>query len=293
LRIEYEGARYHLLSRGDRREDIVFDDDDRRRFVEVLGEAATRVNWQVHAFCLMRNHFHLVIETPEPTLVRGMQWLLGTYTARFNARHRLRGHLFSGRYKSIVVDEAADGYLRRVSDYAHLNPSRAGILSQGEALESYPWSSYPMYLWPARKRPKWLRVDRVLGEHGVFEDGARARREFARRMETLRRHEDEEFRKLLHRGWRLGAQDFLERLQERITAPLSDNHDREQVAETMQARAARLLAQELTRHKLNPEALGALPKGDPLKIRLAEQLHRETPMTLRWIADRLQMGSWH
>ena len=106
LRIEYQGARYHVLSRGDRREDIVFDDEDRRRFVATLGEGAARANWQVHAFCLMGNHFHLVIETPEPTLIRGMQWMLGTYTARFNARHRLRGHLFSGRYKSIVVDEA-------------------------------------------------------------------------------------------------------------------------------------------------------------------------------------------
>jgi hypothetical protein len=150
-----------------------------------------------------------------------------------------------------------------------------------------------MYLWPARKRPKWLRVDRVLGEHGLSEDGARARREFSRRMETLRSDEDEESRKLLQRGWRLGAQDLLDRLQERITAPLSDNHDREQVAETMQARAARLLAQELKSRKLSPTAPGALPKGDPLKVRHAEQLHREIPMTLRWIADALQMGSWH
>ena len=78
LRIEYQGARYHVLSRGDRREDIVFDDEDRRRFVATLGEGAARANWQVHAFCLMGNHFHLVIETPEPTLIRGMQWMLGT-----------------------------------------------------------------------------------------------------------------------------------------------------------------------------------------------------------------------
>jgi hypothetical protein len=123
--------------------------------------------------------------------------LLGTYTATFNARHRLRGHLFSGRYRSIVVDEAEDGYLRRVSDYTHLNPSLGGILSKGEVLESYPWSSYPMCLWPAHKRPKWLRF---LGEHGLSADGARARREFSRRMETLRSDEDEEFRKLLRRG---------------------------------------------------------------------------------------------
>jgi putative transposase len=281
------------LSRGDRREDIVFDDEDRKRFVETLGEAATRANWQVHAFCLMRNHFHLVIETPQPTLVRGMQWMLGTYTARFNARHRLCGHLFSGRYKSIVVDEAQDGYLRRVCDYTHLNPVRAKIVGEQDALESYAWSSYPLYLWPARKQPKWLRVDRVLGEHGIPRNGARGRREFSGRMETLRSQDDEEFRRLLRRGWRLGPRDFLERLEQRMTGPLSDNHDPEQVAETMQARVARLLAQELKRCKITPEELCRLPKSHPLKIRFAEKLHRETPMTLRWIATALYMGSWH
>ena len=91
----------------------------------------------------MRNHFHLMIETPQSTLVRGMQWLLGTYTARFDARHRLRGHLFSGLYKSIVFDETEDGYLHRVCDYTHLNPVRAKIVGQDNALESYAWSSYP------------------------------------------------------------------------------------------------------------------------------------------------------
>ena len=84
LRIEYEGARYHVLSRGDRREDIVVDDGDRERFIKTLGEAGVYAGWKVHVFCLMRNHFHLVIETPEPTLVKGMQWMLGTFTMRFN-----------------------------------------------------------------------------------------------------------------------------------------------------------------------------------------------------------------
>lgn len=293
MRIQYEGARYHVLSRGDRREDIVLDDEDRKRFVETLGEGARRANWQVHAFCLMRNHFHLVIETPQATLVRGMQWVLGTYTARFNARHRLGGHLFSGRYKTIVVDEAQDGYLRRVCDYTHLNPVRAKIVGKEDALDSYLWSSYPMYLRPARKRPQWLRVDRLLGEHGISKDAARGRREFSRRMEALRSENDQEFRKLLRRGWRLGEEDFLDRLERRITSALSDNYDPGQVAETMEARAARLVAQELRRSKVSSEELGKLPKGHPWKIRLAEMLHRDTPMTLRWIAATLHMGSWY
>ncbi|MGI8955846.1 MAG: transposase [Chthoniobacterales bacterium] len=99
LRLEYEGAIYHLLSRGDRREDIYRDVADRDRFLATLAAACLKTDWQVHAYCLMRNHFHLVIETPRANLVSGMKWLLGTYTMRFNRRHALSGHLFAGRYK--------------------------------------------------------------------------------------------------------------------------------------------------------------------------------------------------
>ena len=95
--MEYEGAIYHVLNRGDRREPIFRHDADRKRFLETLGEACAKTDWHVHALCLMGNHFHLVVETPKGNLVAGMKWLPGTYTARFNQRHKLFGHLFSGR----------------------------------------------------------------------------------------------------------------------------------------------------------------------------------------------------
>src|SRR5436190_2013720 len=94
LRIEYPNAIYHVLSRGDRREAIFKDDTDREGFLELLGRTCARTDWQVHAYCLMSNHFHLVLETPRANLGKGMQWLLGSYTQRFNRRHRLSGHLF-------------------------------------------------------------------------------------------------------------------------------------------------------------------------------------------------------
>ena len=100
LRVEYEGAIYHVMNRGDRREPIFKDDQDRLRFLETLGQTCRKTDWQVHAWCLMGNHFHLVVETPRGNLVAGMKWLLGTYTGRFNRRHKLFGHLFSGRYKA-------------------------------------------------------------------------------------------------------------------------------------------------------------------------------------------------
>src|SRR5580765_3893128 len=98
---------------------------------------AKRPSGRVHAWCLMRNHFHLVIETPLPNLVAGMKWLLGVYTKRFNIRHKLCGHLFAGRYKALIVDGSGNGYLRTVCDYVHLNPVRAKLLKPAALLESF------------------------------------------------------------------------------------------------------------------------------------------------------------
>ena len=109
LRVEYPGAIYHVMNRGDRRELIFEDDPDRGMFVETLGQACGKTGWQVHAYCLMPNHFHLVMETPRANLVAGMKWFLGTYTSRFNRRHKLFGHLFSGRYKALIVDGEGGG----------------------------------------------------------------------------------------------------------------------------------------------------------------------------------------
>ncbi len=122
LRIEYEGAIYHVMNRGDQGEAIFIDDDDRRKFLTTLGETCAKASWQVHAYCLMNNHFHLVLETPKPTLVDGMRWLLSVYTQRFNKRHKKRGHLFAGRYKSLIVDGSGNHYFRTVCDYVHRNP---------------------------------------------------------------------------------------------------------------------------------------------------------------------------
>ena len=132
LRIEYPGAIYHVMNRGDRREPIFRDDLDHERFLTTLAEVCTKTDWQVHAFCLMGNHFHVVVETPNANLVAGMRWFLGTYTARFNRRHKLFGHLFSGRYKALVVAGCGNGCLRTVCDYVHLSErSRHFIPARG------------------------------------------------------------------------------------------------------------------------------------------------------------------
>jgi len=167
VRVQYPGAIYHVMNRGDHRESIFCDDEDRKLFLCTLVQGCEKTGWQIHSFCLMSNHFHVVLETPNANLVAGMKWFLGVYTARFNRKRKLLGHLFSGRYKALLVDGSGNGYLKSVCDYVHLNPVRAGLLSPEEPLESYRWSSYPLYLRESTPRPAWLRVDRLLGEWGI------------------------------------------------------------------------------------------------------------------------------
>jgi REP element-mobilizing transposase RayT len=293
--LEYGGAIYHVMNRGDRQEDIVRDDTDRERFVETLGEACRKAEWQVHAYCLMRNHFHLVVETPRPNLCAGMQWLLGTYTARFNRRHRLFGHLFSGRYKSLLVDGSGDGYLRSVCDYVHLNPARARLLDTEQALRQYRWSSYPQYLQPPRRRVAWLRVDRLLGEWDIRQDGTSGRRQFERGMEQRARQEQElenkDWREL-RRGWCWGAPSFRERLLAMIGERPAEHHYGDEIRESAAQQAERLVQRQLAAAHWTTIQLKQRRKGDPLKVRIAQQLRQETTVGWKWIAERLHMGHW-
>ena len=292
LRLEYSGAIYHVLNRGDRREDIFRDEEDREKFLATLSEACTKTEWEVQAYCLMRNHFHLVIETPQPNLVAGMKWLLGVYTKRFNLRHKECGHLFAGRYQALIVEGSGNGYLRTVCDYVHLNPVRAKLLRQDAPLETFRWSSYAAYLQPAGRRPAWLRVARVLGEHGIPKDSAAGRREFARQMEARRRAEVGAEGKALSRGWCLGSEAFRAELlaaaTERI-GPMNYGAERREVEE---AKAQRLLAEGLASLGWTERTLRQTRKGDKRKVKLAARLRRETTMSLKWIAQHLDMGSW-
>jgi putative transposase len=138
-RIEFPGAIYHALDRGDRRESIDGDDDDRRAFLKSLGEACQRTGWRIHAYALMSNHYHLMLETPEPNLVAGMHWFQAAWSSDcgINRRRRLRGHILQGRYKAVVVDPSASSYFAALSDYIHLNSVRAGIVGLPDRLFEY------------------------------------------------------------------------------------------------------------------------------------------------------------
>jgi putative transposase len=291
LRIQYPGAIYHVMSRGDRREAIFKDDSDRERFLATLGETCAKTAWQVHAYCLMSNHFHMVIETPQANLVAGMKWFLGTYTSRFNRRHKLFGHLFSGRYKSLVVDGSGNGYLKTVCDYVHLNPCRAHLLEREQAIASYRWSSYPLYLKSPPQRPPWLRVDRLLGEWAVQRDDSRGRRRFAAEMEARRASETNEEFEAVRRGWCMGGKEFREELLEQIEEERREWHSGAEIAESDEQHAQRIIERALKKKRWTADELRRRRKGDPFKVQLADQLRKETTMTLKWIAGQLHMGT--
>lgn len=156
LRIEYTGAWYHVMNRGRRREDIFEDDGDYRLFLDVLRDTAKMWNLNVSAYCLMSNHYHLLVQTPDGNLARCMRHLNGVYTQRYNRKHGYDGQLFRGRYKTVLIEE--DSYLLELLRYIHRNPMEAGMVSE---LAEYHWSSHRGYL-AHEKGWEWLHRDKLL-----------------------------------------------------------------------------------------------------------------------------------
>ena len=296
-RVEFEGAVYHLLDRGDRREAIFRDDVDRERFLATLGEACGRTGWRVHALVLMSNHYHLLIQTPHANLVAGMRWFQTTWTVRFNLRHRLSGHLFQGRYKSVIVDPDERGYFATLSDYIHLNPIRARMVGLDERLFDYRWSSYRWYAAKAG-RPAWFEPEWVLAALQLA-DTAQGRRLYAERMRDravaeLGGQESPEIAEL-RRGWCLGGASFRERMLgllegvgeklrfgREIDAPVRRSHGEEE--------GRRLLKAGLQAFGLSVEDLAGLKKGDERKIALAAAIRTRTSVPNAWIARELHLG---
>jgi REP element-mobilizing transposase RayT len=201
-RIEYEGALYHLLSRGNDGKDIFEDDRDRKVFLKTVGEMSERFEINVYAYVLMRNHYHLMVKTQRANLKKAMHWFGTTYTKRFNIRHSRKGHLFQGRYKSIIVQN--DAYLLQLSCYIHRNPLRAKIVKR---LADYHWSSYLTYAY-GRNAPKWLQTDLILSQF-ESEDPNKGYRE------TVQRYSGEEERiwEDLRHGLILGTKKFVETIR--------------------------------------------------------------------------------
>lgn len=167
LRIEFPGAVYHVTSRGNAREPIVLLDTDRHAFMGVLERVVARYHWRCHAYCLMDNHYHLLVETPDANLSLGMRQLNGVYTQRFNRRHERVGHLFQGRFKAILVEK--DAHLLELCRYVVLNPLRAGMVSHPK---QWNWSSYNATAYAGRA-PELLSVAWILSQFAPQKTEAR------------------------------------------------------------------------------------------------------------------------
>jgi len=295
LRVEYEGACYHVINRGNYRRNLFGEEGAGEAFERVLGEAAQRYGWRVHAYVIMRNHFHLAVELTEPNLSDGMKWLQGTWIRRNNAYRRLIGRPFQGRFKGLLVEPGhAFG---QVCHYIHLNPVRAGVVPAAEA-SGYALSSLPKFL-QGKNCPDWLEPTTVLGQAGGLADTKAGWVRYLRYLEFMATDESakrELVARRMSRGWCLGTVQF-KKEQQREAARRGADLERGRFAglegsEVRQVRVAlweerlEALAQAagLNLGKLGPQ------KSHPDKVLLAAAMKQSTSVPNGWLAQRLGMG---
>jgi putative transposase len=289
-RIEFVGAMYHVMSRGNRLERIYVDDVDREVFLKTLGETCRSSGWVVHSFIMMKNHYHLLIETPRPTLVRGMQYLNSTYTKRYNVRHKTYGHLFQGRYKALLVDTESEGYFLTVSDYIHMNPVRAKLVKESKELLKDRWSSIGWLAGVRKEKPEWLSWKRVYGEFGSRSWDRRARKEYRNYIDRRMNEETEKDPRIakIRRGWCYGSGQFVEEMKERLLEVTSklvkyDTWNDEASDEMEEVRAERDLKQGMK--KLGYDNLIEMERWD--RYLLAEWVRTRSRMKIDWLAEKI------
>jgi putative transposase len=301
LRYEAAGALYHVMARGDGGREVFEENKDRYDWLDRLGEVCGKYGWRVHAWVQMGNHFHILLETPEPNLVAGMKWFMGVVSQGWNRRRGRRGHVFQGRYKAVVVNgEDADGsYFKIVADYIHLNPVRSGWVGGGtrKHLKTWRWSSFGAYA--SGKAPGWLETGRVLRACQLAE-GGRGLRAYAAYMEKRAKDPEgactDESLKELRRGWYLGTDDFRDRVLDAVAKELREKrrkgsitgmaaraHDKAE-AERLVKAAAGILGMPTARNSLDGRGLYA-----DVKTLVAWLVRKRTPVTRDWVAERLVM----
>jgi len=221
LRIEYPGAFYHVMHRGNAGTDIYKNDMDREKFLEYLGKSVAIYGLKIHTYCLMTNHYHLLIETPQPNLSQAIKWINVSYATYFNRKRSRSGHLFQGRYKAILVD--ADEYLKHLSRYIHLNPLRAGMVDH---LKEYPWSSYPVFSGYV-KAPEWLETGWLLSLFG--QDQNKSKKRYRNFVEAVQNKEIENPSSDIVSGCILGGDDFINWVKDKFLNKDLKNKEKSQL----------------------------------------------------------------
>jgi REP element-mobilizing transposase RayT len=287
-RIEYPGAVYHIISRGNYRKGLFIHEKMGEAFERTIFVAAGRCGWKLHAYVIMSNHYHLVIETPEPNLVDGMKWLQNTFASRFNRFHNKSGQVFKGRYKSILVHE--DGPLLGLIDYVHLNPVRAKLCTIDE-LKGHTLSSFPKYF----KRTVQLPSDRTtllsLCDLPDTLAGMRKYQKRLKRVDERNPREREALSKKYCRGWFLGsAQAKKARVNDLANSSPKTDKAVVNLKVLNEGRWEKIVTQEMKRLKVKAADIAISAKGAVWKVTIAKRLRKETTAKHTWIAERLQMG---
>ena len=280
----------------------------------MLTLSCKKTGWEVLAWVIMDNHYHWLLRTPKPNLVAGMSWFQSTYTQRYNARHRVWGHLFGGRYKAIPVQPQAGGsgdYLKTLMDYIHLNPVRAKMVEArgGLGLLDYRWSSLAQgYGLPPKKRSKWLKVEEGLR---IFDlpDTASGRRRFTERLEERVKKERQKEcglpaeevckggQSTLRRGWFWGTQAFEEWLRGKVreSGPKPEGRALRTTLESKacheEAEAEQIVRDGMGCLQMSAAELKMTAGSDPKKVVIAKAVHEKTAVSRRWTAARLEMKS--
>lgn len=290
LRLEYPGACYHVINRGNYRADIFKTEGAKAAFESCLFEACAKSGWLLHAYVLMSNHYHLALETPEGNLVAGMQWLQATFANRFNKLRGERGHLFQGRYKALLVEEGEP--LAQVCHYIHLNPLRAGLVEMG-GLRDYRHSSY-WYLWQPKARPACFQPQYTLQVVGGLTDAPAGWRSYADYLAWQAEEGPVGKSKAyvnLSRGWALGTAGFKATLRaDHALAADTRAWTQEGARELREAQWTELLQRGLLALGKTLAQAAEVPKSANWKLALAAWMKTRTQAGNAWLSQRLHLG---
>jgi putative transposase len=287
-RLEFGGAIYHIISRGNYRKALFEQRGEAASFEKTVFEACGKCGWILHAYVVMSNHYHLALETPEGNLVDGMRWLQGTFGIRFNAFHRERGHVFQSRYKSLLVEEGRP--LLGLVNYIHLNPVRAGITALDQ-LRDYPWSSYPKFFEP--RPPRYLVRKRFLASL-EFPDSVSGMREYERHLEFAQESHpgmQDELARRYCQGWAIGSAEYRKDLRKSFAdCEESAGWGGAEVQELREEKWERVFSALMRAAGKSPDDAPKTSKSAPWKIEAARALRQSTTASNAWIAARLVMG---
>lgn len=287
LRIQFEGAIYHVINRGNYRLDLFGGEGEARSFMVALMEAKEMMGWRLHAYVLMRNHYHLALETPAPNLVDGMHWLQSTWATRFNRFRQERGHLFQGRYQALLIEDAA--VLGKVVDYIHLNPVRAKMVSAPE-VRNYPWSSLGGILKGDG------RVDdlgwRAAGRFGTDDAARMAYEAYLIEVGSDEAKGEALGLKGLSKGWAIGSSGWRRAMAKEFGhLALNPGLERDEVNELRVGAWENALTHMLESLGRTEADLATKPKRQDWKVEIALQVRKESGASLAWLANRLQLGA--